>query len=42
MHEGMQASGSEMFHGLLALVLIGIRDSWDLGTYLLQKERDRR
>ena len=27
---------------MLALLLIGIRDSWDLGTYLLQKERDRR
>jgi hypothetical protein len=27
---------------MLALLLIGIRDSWDLGTYLLQKARDRR
>jgi hypothetical protein len=26
---------------MLALLLIGIRDSWDLGTYLLQRARDR-
>jgi hypothetical protein len=26
---------------MLVLLLIGIRDAWDLGTYLLQRERDR-